>query len=335
MFGLYSNSRAPIATLPNVAHTLSITEDINVADTYLAGKVFSDSITEGFSVADSYSATAQFVGQVSEDVVLAYSSVEGEAYFASIVENFSANDSAAVTQTALFSIIENIQLNDTPIIAAQFSSSLSENFTLGDAASASAAYVLAVTENFLLEDSSSTSSAFLFQAVESLEINDVISYFKYPVDADWEPINTDIYTYSASELMFGAASFAQITFSGYVGGQSIVPPNWEVGSECAFETVPVYTYIPINPEGAIFGSGTFAGFTFGGFSGTYEVITTYETIGPVNTDVVWDPINTDIYTVTGVSVAAVGALPFSGAAISSSSGGTAIVTPNWNDIVNS
>lgn len=335
MFGLYSNSRAPIATLPNVAYTLSITEDINLADSYVAGKVFSASITENFSVGDSYVASAQFVGQVFENITLEASSVEGEAYFASILENLSLNDSATINHAALFSITENIQLNDTPTITAQFSSSLSENFTLGDAGAAQASFVSTITENFVVEEYQSVSFAYLYQITEDLKIDDVVSYFKYPVDEDWAPINTDIYTYSASELMFGAASFAQITFSGYVGGPTIVNPNWVGGSQCAYETVPVYTYIPINPEGAIFGSGTFAGFTFGGFSGVYEVITTYEIIGPVNTDVVWDAINTDIYTITGVSVAAVGALPFSGAAISSSSGGTAIVTPNWTDIVNS
>lgn len=295
MFGLYSNSRAPIATLPNVAYTLSITEDITL---------------EAFSA-------------------------EGEAYIASIIEGFSLSDPVSVNQAALFSTTENVQLNDTFSITAQFNSLLTENFTLGDASVTSASFLSSLSENFLIDSSQVAAASFVAQTVESIELNDIISYFKYPVDEDWAPINTDIYTYSASELMFGAASFAQITFSGYVGGPTIVNPNWVGGSQCAYETVPVYTYIPINPEGAIFGSGTFAGFTFGGFSGVYEVITTYEIIGPVNTDVVWDAINTDIYTITGVSVAAVGALPFSGAAISSSSGGTAIVTPNWTDIVNS
>ena len=92
-------------------------------------------------------------------------------------------------------------------------------------------------------------------------MQDVISYFHYPVSVGWTPINTDIYTYGSGALMFGGATFAQIPFSGYTGDSSLVIPAWTDGSCCTSTTTQV-AWTDINNNA--YGTSTAAGIMFGG-----------------------------------------------------------------------
>ena len=375
MFGTYSFSGAALSALPYAIFTATVSENVSVVDTPDAYKVYVESFSEGFypsdssvatllavaaisenfnsveiavvgsgyleslvesfSIADANVSAKQTTDSITENLFSAYSSLEGEAYYASLVENFAPADSSIVNIGYVVFPSHGVAANDVRSVTAQFQTSRSENVSVADIRVAITSYLISVNENTGETAYANVTAAFAAQRVEAVEVTDLISYFHYPVSVGWSSVDTDIYNYSASNLMFGAASFAQIPFSGNTGGESIVTPNWAVGSNCAYETVPVYTYIPINPEGAIFGGGTFGAFTFGGFSGLYNVITTYNRIGPVNTNVVWTDINNESYTTVGTTVAVFGGVPMSGVAISSSVGGTVIVTPNWKDIINS
>lgn len=375
MFGTYSFSGAAFSQLPPKIFTATLAENTNTADVIAASKVYVDSLSEGFYPSDSSVATLFAVASISENLNIletsvvgsgysevlvenfslanfdvsakqttdsitenifsAYTSLEGEAYYASLVENFAPADSSVVNIDYVLSTSDGFSVDDVCSVTAQFSSSISESFSVDDIRVAVTSYLISVNENTGETDYANVTAAFAAQQIETVEVQDLISYFHYPVSVGWAPIDTDIYSYSANTLMFGAASFSQIPFSGNTGGESIVTPNWTLGSNCAYETVPVYTYIPINPQGAIFGGGTFGAFTFGGFTGLYDVITTYERIGPTNTNVVWSDINNEISTTVGTTVAVFGGVPISAGAIVASVGGTVIVTPNWTDIRNS
>lgn len=313
----------------------SISENLSSAEIAVVGSGYSESLVESFSAADSNVSAKHTTDSITENIFSAYSSLEGEAYYASLVENFTPADSSVVNIDYVLFPFEGVELDDTPVVTAQFSSSIAESVSVNDVRVAITSYLISVNENTGETAYANVTAAFVTQPIEAVEVHDVISYFHYPVSVGWAPIDTDIYSYSANTLMFGAASFSQIPFSGNTGGESIVTPNWTLGSNCAYETVPVYTYVPINPQGAIFGGGVFGGFTFGGFTGLYDVITTYERIGPTNTNVVWSDINNETYTTVGTTVAVFGGVPISAVAIGSSVGGTVIVTPNWKDIVNS
>lgn len=334
--GIISENVAPADSSSQITtYNVNRTEGLLLADTPTVIAGFASSIIENSDISSIEIVSAQFAQSLAENFHPEWYSIEGEAYYASLVENFTSADSSVVNINYVVSKVDGFVINDIPSITAQFQSSRTEAFVVSDSIPAITHYLISVNENTGETAYASAIAGFAAQQVEAVEVKDLISYFHYPVSVGWSPIDTDIYNYSGNTLMLGAASFSQIPFSGNTGGESIVTPNWTLGSNCAYETVPVYTYIPINPQGAIFGGGTFGAFTFGGFSGLYDVITTYERIGPTNTNVVWADINNETYTTVGTTVAVFGGVPISAVAISSSVGGTVIVTPNWKDIINS
>ena len=71
MFGISAFAQSPFASLGMNAYVLSITEDVNLADSNAQASAFLQSITEPITLTDLNSQGVIFIGTVSEEVGLA------------------------------------------------------------------------------------------------------------------------------------------------------------------------------------------------------------------------------------------------------------------------